>query len=188
MKSSRCDSPLPMPQSEDRTLPMKTIRLTVRILNMCGPKQVSGRWASSIMSSAIVGPKHLKLTHVFASSFWAFQQLQLELAISFHEEHVHTMKTARRLSLLARQNCEPPSPQLRIPRRSVATHSYSHHAKALSILPNNVDTISTDYKENVRQFGEVMSRLQELHRKIEQGGPPKARDKHVAKGKMLPRE
>ena len=33
-----------------------------------------------------------------------------------------------------------------------------------------------------------MSQLEDLHRKIAQGGPQKARDKHVARGKMLPRE
>ena len=33
-----------------------------------------------------------------------------------------------------------------------------------------------------------MARMQELHRKIEQGGSQKARGKHIAKGKMLPRE
>ncbi|MCJ1421861.1 Methylcrotonoyl-CoA carboxylase beta chain, mitochondrial [Xylographa parallela] len=30
--------------------------------------------------------------------------------------------------------------------------------------------------------------MTELHAKIEVGGPPKARDKHIARGKMLPRD
>ena len=33
-----------------------------------------------------------------------------------------------------------------------------------------------------------MTRLQELHGQIERGGPEKARQKHEARGKMLPRE
>ncbi len=37
-------------------------------------------------------------------------------------------------------------------------------------------------------MGEVMARMQELHKKIEGGGSAKARDKHIARGKMLPRE
>jgi len=37
-------------------------------------------------------------------------------------------------------------------------------------------------------MGEVMARVQELHQKIEAGGTAKARDKHIARGKMLPRE
>ena len=37
-------------------------------------------------------------------------------------------------------------------------------------------------------MGEVMAKMNELHAKIERGGPEKARQKHVARGKMLPRE
>jgi len=56
------------------------------------------------------------------------------------------------------------------------------------VLPGNVDIGSIEYHENVRQFGEVLARTQELHRNIEQGGPEKAKEKHVKRGKMLPRE
>ena len=37
-------------------------------------------------------------------------------------------------------------------------------------------------------MGEVMARMQELHKKIQEGGSAKAREKHIARGKMLPRE
>jgi 3-methylcrotonyl-CoA carboxylase beta subunit len=37
-------------------------------------------------------------------------------------------------------------------------------------------------------MGEVMWKLEELTRKIHQGGPPKAREKHIARKKMLPRD
>ena len=37
-------------------------------------------------------------------------------------------------------------------------------------------------------MGEVMARMQELHKKIQEGGSGKAREKHIARGKMLPRE
>ncbi len=73
-------------------------------------------------------------------------------------------------------------------KRSIATHTYNHHASTLSVLPTNVDKSSTDYQENARQMGEAMARMQELHHKIEAGGSAKARDKHIARGKMLPRE
>ena len=33
-----------------------------------------------------------------------------------------------------------------------------------------------------------MQKMTELHARIEVGGPLKARDKHIARGKMLPRE
>jgi len=72
--------------------------------------------------------------------------------------------------------------------RSIATHTYAHHASAISVLPTNVDVSSSQYKQNAQEMGEVMTRMKELHAQIEIGGPQKARDKHVARGKMLPRE
>lgn len=37
-------------------------------------------------------------------------------------------------------------------------------------------------------MGEVMARLEELTKKIRLGGPLKAREKHLARKKMLPRD
>ena len=86
--------------------------------------------------------------------------------------------TARRRLLYIRPQCI----------RSVATHTHTHHASAISILPTAVDTSSPDFRENKQQMDELMARMTELHAKIAQGGPQKARDKHIARGKMLPRE
>ncbi|KAL8941443.1 MAG: hypothetical protein Q9216_002248 [Gyalolechia sp. 2 TL-2023] len=72
--------------------------------------------------------------------------------------------------------------------RSIATHTYAHHAKQLSILPTNVDTSSPTYKQNAAQYSELTARLQELHQTIERGGPEKAREKHINRGKMLVRD
>ena len=98
------------------------------------------------------------------------------------------MGIARELCFLARRIHRTPLRQPLLHRRSTATHSYSHHATALSVLPSNVDIFSAEYNENARQFGEVVARMQELHKTTEQGGPQKAKEKHTAKGKMLPRE
>ncbi|MCJ1433493.1 Methylcrotonoyl-CoA carboxylase beta chain, mitochondrial [Xylographa pallens] len=76
----------------------------------------------------------------------------------------------------------------RCPKRSIASYTYSHHAAAISVLQTKVDVSSTEYKNNAQQMGEVMQKMTELHAKIEVGGPPKARDKHIARGKMLPRD
>ncbi|KAL8887227.1 MAG: hypothetical protein Q9192_006360, partial [Flavoplaca navasiana] len=73
-------------------------------------------------------------------------------------------------------------------RRTIATHTYSHHAKQLSILPTNVDTSSPTFRDNATNFNALMSQMEDLHRKIEKGGTEKARDKHLAKGKMLVRD
>lgn len=73
-------------------------------------------------------------------------------------------------------------------RRSIATHTFNHQAAAISVLPTSIDKTSTDFKENAAQMADVMAKMQELHQKIELGGPAKAREKHIARGKMLPRD
>ncbi|KAI9875296.1 MAG: hypothetical protein M1830_008650 [Pleopsidium flavum] len=72
--------------------------------------------------------------------------------------------------------------------RPIATHTLAHQASALSVLPTAVDSSTTEYRENAREMDQVMARLNDLHAKIAQGGPPKARDKHVGRGKMLVRD
>lgn len=76
----------------------------------------------------------------------------------------------------------------RTPSRNIATHCSPSQANAISVLPTIVDPSSEEYKENARQMGEVMAKLEELTKKIHQGGPPKAREKHIARKKMLPRD
>jgi 3-methylcrotonyl-CoA carboxylase beta subunit len=56
------------------------------------------------------------------------------------------------------------------------------------VLRSNVDTSSPEYKENKASMEEVLARMRELRTKVEEGGTKKAKDKHVARGKMLARE
>ncbi|KAL4954105.1 carboxyl transferase domain-containing protein [Aspergillus filifer] len=72
--------------------------------------------------------------------------------------------------------------------RSIANYTHSHHASAISVLPTAVDTSSPDFKENAQQMQEVLDQMNTLHSTIAQGGPQKAKDKHVARRKMLPRD
>lgn len=72
--------------------------------------------------------------------------------------------------------------------RSVATHTFNHQAAALSILPTSVDTSAAEFKENVALYGELMASMRARHEAIERGGPQHAKEKHIARGKMLPRE
>lgn len=95
------------------------------------------------------------------------------------------MKGAQRLSLLAYRSLICRNHTI---SRSIATHTYNHHATALSILPSTVDSASVEFKDNARQFDEVLVRMKELHSRIEKGGTQKAREKHVAREKMLPRD
>jgi 3-methylcrotonyl-CoA carboxylase beta subunit len=56
------------------------------------------------------------------------------------------------------------------------------------VLPTTVDTSSPEYQENAQQMGEVIAKLETLTKKVRQGGSQKARDKHIARNKMLPRD
>lgn len=58
----------------------------------------------------------------------------------------------------------------------------------VSVLPNNVDTASDTYKDNYASMSSLVSDLDALHSRISQGGPEKARNRHVSRGKMLARD
>ena len=101
---------------------------------------------------------------------------------------------------LLRRSLEPPkrhvlvplSPQCQVLRhqqkRPVASHTHPHQAAAVSVLPTSIDKHSAKFAENAEQSVKLLQNLHDLHDKISQGGPPKAREKHVARGKMLPRD
>ncbi|KAK2795202.1 Methylcrotonoyl-CoA carboxylase beta chain, mitochondrial [Onygenales sp. PD_12] len=72
--------------------------------------------------------------------------------------------------------------------RSIASYTHSHQASAISVLPTVVDTSSADFKDNAAQMDELLAKMAELHSNIAKGGPLKAKDKHIARGKMLPRD
>lgn len=75
-----------------------------------------------------------------------------------------------------------------VPRRAVATFTAPHQAQAISTIPTVVDTTSHEFRENQRAMDDAMARLTKLSAKVAQGGPQKARDKHLARNKMLPRD
>ncbi|KAF2083956.1 carboxyl transferase [Saccharata proteae CBS 121410] len=85
-------------------------------------------------------------------------------------------------------NSKPTSSKTTSGKRWVATHTHSHHAAAISILPTTVDKQSKEYKENAEEMGKLVDELEELHTQIALGGSQKARDKHVQRGKMLVRD
>ena len=93
-----------------------------------------------------------------------------------------------RCRLLKSRMNSPPECQSRGRSRSNASYTYDHHASAISVLPTNVDTSSAEYKQNHINVQAAIESIRSLHRKIEAGGSQKARDKHIARGKMLPRE
>ncbi|EEH42550.1 uncharacterized protein PADG_07370 [Paracoccidioides brasiliensis Pb18] len=72
--------------------------------------------------------------------------------------------------------------------RSISSYTHAHQASAISVLPTAVDTSSADFKDNAARMDELLAKMADLHSTIAKGGPPKAREKHIARGKMLPRD
>ncbi|KAG6086312.1 hypothetical protein E4U15_000770 [Claviceps sp. LM218 group G6] len=83
----------------------------------------------------------------------------------------------------------PPPPSSSSPRsRTIANLTPPHHAAALSRLPTAIDPSSDSFRQNASQMAALTDRLADLTRTAQRGGPDKAREKHLARNKMLPRE
>ena len=74
------------------------------------------------------------------------------------------------------------------PARSISTHTHAHQASSLSVLPTAVDGSSTEFQDNSRSMDQLLASSNDLHKQLAQGGPQKAKAKHLARGKMLVRE
>jgi len=98
-------------------------------------------------------------------------------------------RSSRQALLLGRQLGRQSSrSQISSQKRAVANLTPPHQANAISRIQTVVDPSSEEFKENEKQMNEVMSRMQELARKIQKGGSEKARQKHIERKKMLPRD
>ncbi|KAI0837889.1 carboxyl transferase [Hypoxylon sp. FL0890] len=87
----------------------------------------------------------------------------------------------------ARRPRRPPH-ATRLPARAIASYTAPYQANAISVIQSDIDSTSDEFKENERLMGEAMARLEQLTRTAQQGGPAKAREKHIARKKMLPRD
>lgn len=72
--------------------------------------------------------------------------------------------------------------------RPVASYTHTHHSSAISVLPSVIDTTSTSFQGNAAEMNELLAKMSDLHSTIAQGGSQKSREKHVSRGKMLPRD
>ncbi|KAI1103220.1 carboxyl transferase [Jackrogersella minutella] len=88
---------------------------------------------------------------------------------------------------IVRRPRQPPH-AVRLPARTIASYTAPYQANAISVLPTNVDSTSDEFKENERLMGEAMARVEQLTRAAQEGGSVKAREKHIARKKMLPRD
>ncbi|KAH8147676.1 uncharacterized protein LAJ45_08140 [Morchella importuna] len=76
----------------------------------------------------------------------------------------------------------------RLPHRTITTHTHPHFTTPVSVLPTHIDTSSDTYAANAAHMSVLNTQLRELHRTIALGGPAAAREKHLQRGKMLPRD
>lgn len=102
--------------------------------------------------------------------------------------YIPTNSVLRSLSRALREHSATSSPSIRLQVRSAATFTHRRHAQAISVLPTVVDKSGQDYKDNAAQLSEIMTKYASLHQKISRGGPEKARQKHIQRGKMLARD
>ncbi|KAM4065135.1 carboxyl transferase domain-containing protein [Hirsutella rhossiliensis] len=113
------------------------------------------------------------------------------MSISSSSQQAALRLACRHRRLLLPPRLPPPHPP-RAPQRQaragVASLTPPHQAAAISRLQTSVDPASDDFRHNERQMADVVARMQELARAAQRGGPDKARDKHLARNKMLPRD
>ncbi|KAK0729832.1 carboxyl transferase domain-containing protein [Lasiosphaeris hirsuta] len=145
-------------------------------------------------------PHPLSFACCYHCSGWlCIWSLKMTLSSSPREVVVLSRQLSRQLSrystrprprhnLSSSLSSSPYHPASTTLRRSAATFTSPHHAAAISVIKSNVDTTSDEFRENKRLMGEAMTRLETLTRRAHQGGPPKAREKHLTRKKMLPRD
>ena len=66
-------------------------------------------------------------------------------------------------------------------------YSLAHEALA-GVVPNDVDATTPEFQANVESMNALVGELDVLAEAVRLGGSAKARDRHVKKGKMLPRD
>ena len=58
----------------------------------------------------------------------------------------------------------------------------------MNMLPSRVSTADAEFRLNRETYEALIAKLHAKRRIAVEGGPPRARDKHVARNKMLPRD
>ena len=58
----------------------------------------------------------------------------------------------------------------------------------MRVLPTTVDTSSAEFQQNAAAMRRLLEEFEARQRQVRQGGSERARQRHVARGKLLPRE
>ena len=58
----------------------------------------------------------------------------------------------------------------------------------MTTLKSNVDTASAEFQANQTAMRGLIAELQERRAQAAEGGPPRSRERHLSRGKLLPRD
>lgn len=72
--------------------------------------------------------------------------------------------------------------------RAAALGRRAYHGDSVATLGTQPDSGSAIYQENYEQMKALVNELHERAQKIKRGGGEKARERHISRGKLLPRE
>lgn len=84
--------------------------------------------------------------------------------------------------------CSARATLLAIRQHQARAYGSLAHEKAAVVLPNTIDTTSPQFQQNQDSMNALIASTKALAEQKRLGGPQKARDRHVAKGKLLPRQ
>ncbi|RHZ63844.1 hypothetical protein Glove_327g37 [Diversispora epigaea] len=70
----------------------------------------------------------------------------------------------------------------------ISNEYHEWHERAANIFPSNVDTKSTEFKENSSRMNKLVNELEEIVGKITLGGGKEVRKRHLERKKLLPRD
>ena len=110
------------------------------------------------------------------------------MSLSRPSQHLAVLRLGGRRLACHHHHHQRPTKTFVAHSRAVASLTPPHQAAAISRLPTSVDAASDEFRDNERQMSRVVARMHELSRRAQRGGSDKARDKHLARGKMLPRD
>ncbi|MEA2995847.1 MAG: 3-methylcrotonyl-CoA carboxylase beta subunit, partial [Alphaproteobacteria bacterium] len=58
----------------------------------------------------------------------------------------------------------------------------------MAILASRIDAAAAEFRVNAMRMGELVAELQRRRDEAAAGGPARARDRHLGRGKLLPRD
>src|SRR5262245_45836387 len=58
----------------------------------------------------------------------------------------------------------------------------------VALIASRIDTSSEEFRANRKAMDDLVAELRERRAEAAAGGPPRARERHIARGKLLPRD